>query len=103
MVDSTVEESIGIITEMTVYDRQNSRGNYRNNYKNDSYNRSRNRPRQRSFPEIIATVLEIEVQATVGPGQDPEQVLIGIEFDVISVGNMIISQGTAPLLVKKQK
>ena len=30
-------------------------------------------------------MLEIDVQATVGPGQDQEQVQIGIEFDVISV------------------
>ena len=26
------------------------------------------------FPEAIATVLEIEVQAIIDPGQDPEQV-----------------------------
>ena len=43
------------------------------------------------FPVIMATMLEIEVQAIVGPGQDQEQVQIGIEFDVISVGSMIIS------------
>ena len=46
------------------------------------------------FPEIMATILEIEVQAIVGPGQDQEQVQIVKEFDFISVGNMIISQGT---------
>ena len=39
------------------------------------------------FPEIMATMLEIEVQAKVDPGQDHEQVQIGIEFNVISVGN----------------
>ena len=55
------------------------------------------------FPEIMATMLEIEVQATVGPGQDQKQVQMGIEFDVISVGNMIISQGTVPLLGKKKR
>ena len=33
------------------------------------------------FSEIMATILEIEVQATVGPGPDPEQVQIGIEFN----------------------
>ena len=35
------------------------------------------------FPETIATMLEIEAQAIVNPGQDPEQVQIGTEFDVI--------------------
>ena len=50
------------------------------------------------FPDIMATILETEVQAIVGPGQDEEQVQIGIEFDVISVGNTIISQGTVPIL-----
>ena len=54
------------------------------------------------FPETIATMLEIEVQAIVGPGQDPEQVQIGIEFTVIGVGNTIILQGTVPLLEKKR-
>ena len=54
------------------------------------------------FPEIMATI-ELEVQATVGPGQDPEQVQIETEFDVISVGNTIILQGTVPLLGKKRK
>ena len=48
-------------------------------------------------------IIEIEVQATVDPGQDPELALIGIEFIVISVGNMIISQETVPLLGKKRK
>ena len=55
------------------------------------------------FPETVATILEIEVQAIIGPGQDQEQVQIGIEFDVISVGNTIILQGTVPLLEKKRK
>ena len=50
----------------------------------------------------MATI-ELDVQATAGPGQDPEQVQIGIEFNVINVGNMIISQGTVPLLGKKRK
>ena len=47
--------------------------------------------------------METEVQATVGPGQDQEQVQIGIEFDDISVVNMIISQGTVPLLRNKRR
>ena len=50
------------------------------------------------FPAIMATILEIEVQAIVGPGQDQEQVQIGIEYSVISVGNTKILQGTVPLL-----
>ena len=88
---------------MRSYGRQNSRGEYINSFRNDSYDRSSNRSRERSFPEIMSTMLEIEVQATVGPGQDQEQVQIGIEFSVISVGNMIILQGTLPLLGKKKR
>ena len=41
------------------------------------------------FPETIATILEIGVQAIVGPGQDQEQVQIETEFNVISVANTI--------------
>ena len=55
------------------------------------------------FPETIATMLEREVQAIVGPDQHPEQVQIVKEFDVIIVGNMTISQGTVPLLGMKKK
>ena len=46
------------------------------------------------FPEIMA--IELQVQATVGPGEDLELAQIGIEFVVISVGNKIISQETVP-------
>ena len=53
------------------------------------------------FPEIMAMV-ELEALAIVGPGQDPELAQIEIEFIVISVGNMIILQGTVPLLEKKR-
>ena len=53
------------------------------------------------FPEAIITI-KIEVQAIVGPGQDREQVLIETGFDVISVGNMITSQRTVPLLGTKR-
>ena len=73
MVDKIVEESIETAIGMTVMTEAGTgleRGH---------------------FPEIMATMLEIEVQAIVGPDQDQEQVQIGIEFDVISVGNMIIS------------
>ena len=52
------------------------------------------------FPEIM-TIIELEAQATVDPGQDPELAQMGIEFIVISVGNMINSQGTVPLLGRK--
>ena len=55
------------------------------------------------FPEIMATMLETEVQAIVGPGQDHEQVQIRIEFNVKCVGNTIISQGTVQLLGQKRK
>ena len=55
------------------------------------------------FPETIATILEIKVQAIVGTSQDPEQVLTEMEYDVISVGNMIILQRTVPLLGKKRE
>ena len=54
------------------------------------------------FPEIMA-ITELEVQATVDPGQDPELAQIGIEFIVISVGNTIILQVTVPLLGKKRR
>ena len=52
---------------------------------------------------IIAAMLEIKVQAIIGRGQDPEQVQIGIEFDIISVGYTIISQKTVPLTEMKRK
>ena len=54
------------------------------------------------FPEIMA-IIKLEVQAKVDPDQGPELAQIGIEFIVISVGNMIILQGTVQLLEKKRK
>ena len=54
------------------------------------------------FPEIMA-ILELEVQATVDPGQDPELAQVEIGFIVISVRNMIILQGTVLFLGKKWK
>ena len=48
-------------------------------------------------------IIELEVQATVDPGQDPELAQIGIEFIVISVGNMIILQETVPLLGEEKE
>ena len=88
---------------MRSYGRQNSRGEYRNSYGNDSYEEAGTGLGRGHFPEIMATMLEIEVQAIVGPGQDQEQVQIGIEFDVISAGNAIILQRTVPLLEMKKK
>ena len=73
MVDKTVEGGIETAIEMTVMTEAGTgleKGH---------------------FPEIMATVLELEVKATVGLGQVEEQAQIGIEFNVISVGNMIIS------------
>ena len=37
------------------------------------------------------TITELELQAIVDPGQDPELAQIGIEYIVISAGNMITS------------
>ena len=54
------------------------------------------------FSEIMA-IRGLEVQAIVGPGKDPELAQIGIEFIVISVGSMIILQGTVPLLEKERR
>ena len=54
------------------------------------------------FPEIIA-IIELEAQAIADPGQDLELAQIEIELIVISVGNMIISQGTVPLLEKNRR
>ena len=48
------------------------------------------------------TITYLEVQAIVDPGQDLELAQIGIEYIVISVGNMIISQGTVPFLRKRK-
>ena len=54
------------------------------------------------FSEIMATI-ELEAQATVDPGHHPELAQIGIEYIVISIGNMIILQGTVSLLGKKRR
>ena len=75
IVDETVEENIETVIEMTVMTEAGT--GLEKGY----------------FPETIATMLEIEVQAIVDPGQDPEQVQIEIEFNVRSVGNMIICKG----------
>ena len=84
MVDKTVEENIETAMEMTVMTEAGTG------------------LEKCHFPEIMA-VTELEVQAIVDPGQDPELAQIGIEYIVISVGNIIISQGTVTLLRKKRK
>ena len=77
------------------YGRQNSRGEYRNySYRCDGYNRGR-------IDQEISCSQELEVQAVVGLGQDPEPVLIGIEYDAIIVESMTILQGTVPPPEKK--
>ena len=84
MVDKTVEESTEIAIEMTVMTEAGTgleKGH---------------------FPEIMA-IIELEAQATVDPGQVSELAQNGIEFVVISVGNMIILQGTVPLIEKKRR
>ena len=87
---------------MRSYGRQNSRREYRNSYRNDSYDRRWGTGLDNSHLSEIMAIIELEVKVTVDPCQDPEQVQIGIEFNVISVGNTIISQGTVPLLAKKK-
>ena len=84
MVDKIIEESTETAIEMTVMTETGSG------------------LEKGLFPEIMATI-ELRVQATVGPDHDPDQVQIGIESDVISVGNMIILQGSVPLLGKEKK
>ena len=44
---------------------------------------------ERGHSQEVIVVIELEVQATVGLGQDPEPVLIGIEQDAILVESMI--------------
>ena len=84
MVDKIVEESTETTTKMIVMVEAGTG------------------PEKGYFPEIIA-IIELEAQAIVDPGQDPELVQIGIEYIVISVGNMNTSQETVPLLERKGK
>ena len=84
MVDKTVGESTETITEMTAMVEVGTG------------------PEIHCFPEIMA-IIELEAQAIVDPGQDPELVQIGIEYVVIRVGNMITLQETVPLLERKAK
>ena len=84
MVDKIVEESTETTTEMTVMVEVGTC------------------PGRGHFLEIMA-IIELEAQAIVDPGQHPEIVQIGIEYFVISVGNMIPSQETVQLLESKGK
>ena len=52
------------------------------------------------FPEIMA-IIELEAEAIVDLGKNPDLVQIGIEYIVISVGNMITSQESVPLTERK--
>ena len=60
-------------------------------------------PEKGHSQESIVVSLEIEVQVVVDLGQDQGQVLMEIEFNATSVENMIILQGTVPLLKKREK
>ena len=84
MVDKTVEEKIEIAIEMTVMTEVGT------GLESDH------------FPENMA-MIELDVQTKVDPGQYAELAWIAIEFIVISVGNVNISQGTVQLLEKKRK
>ena len=84
LTDKIAEESIEIFTEMKVMTEVGTG------------------LEKGPFPEAIAAI-EIGGQAIVGPGQNWEPVLIETEYDVISVGNVIILQRTVPLLGEKKK
>ena len=103
MVDKTVEENIGTITEMTAMIDRIAEEIIETGLEMTVMTEAGTGLEKGCFPEIMSTVLEIDVQATVDPGQDQEQVQIGIEFDVTSVGNMTILQGTVPLLGEKNR
>ena len=82
MVDKIVEESTETTTEMTVMVEVGTG------------------PEICHFPQIMA-ITELEAQAIVDPGEDPELVQIEREYILISVGNMITLQETVSLLERK--
>ena len=82
--------------------RGNVRGEYKNNYRNDSYDRSRNRSRERLLSRNYGNN-QTRSTSQSRSRSGPELARIGIEFIVISAGNMIISHGTVQLLEKKRK
>ena len=84
MVDKIVEESTETTTEMAVMVEVGTC------------------PEIGHFPQIMV-IIELEAQAIVDPAQDLGLLQIGIEYIVISVGNMITLQETVPLLERKGK
>ena len=90
MVDKTVEQNIGTITEVTAMINRIAEESIETITEMTVMIEAETGLEKGHFPETIATIVEIEVQATVGLSQDPEQVPIETEFNVISVGNMII-------------
>ena len=103
MVERTIEENMGTIIEMTAMIDRIAEEIIETAINITVFTEAGTGLEKGHIPETMATMLEIEVQAIVGPVQDQEQIQIGIEFDAISVGNMIILQGTVPLLGKKRK
>ena len=75
--------------------RGNVRGEYKNNYRNDSYDRSRNRSRERLLSRNYGNN-QTRSTSQSRSRSGPELAQIGIEFIVISAGNMIISHGDCP-------
>ena len=84
MVDKIVEENTEITTEMTVMVEVGTD------------------PERGHSLEIMA-IIELEAQAIVDPGQDPDLVQIGIKFLFISIGNATTLQETVQLLERKGK
>ena len=84
MVDTTVRESIETTTKMTIMVEVGTG------------------PERCHLSEIMA-LIELQADAIVDPGQDPELVQIEIDYFVISVENMTTLQETVPLPEKKKK
>ena len=103
MADKIAEESTGTTTEMTVMIDRIAEESIKTIIEMTVMIEAGTGLEKGHFPEIIKTIIEIEVQAIVGPVQDPEQVLMETKFNVISVGNTISLQRTVPILGKKKK
>ena len=74
MEDKTVEENIGTITEMTAMIDRIAEQIIETTIEMIVMAEAGTSVEKGHFPETMATMLEIEVQAIVGPDQDPEQV-----------------------------
>ena len=74
MVEKTVEENIATITEMTAMIDRIAEKIIETALEMTVMTEAGTGLEKGHFPEIMATILEIEVQATVGPGQDQDQV-----------------------------